>query len=233
VAGGRTGRVFLRNFDEGVVTTLGGELVLIELDGEQVQDYAVRINGVQGPEAWGGMVPVIFQNPEDVYQDGVMPHIAVSRTAITPAMNRWNPMGRAYMVPAGDGETHRGSDGQQYPKRVEIATYPYPYDISYDLHLRGRRRSEADLMLLHVGRYFFPYGQVFLKDSEGDERGYYAFQESIDNLDEVAAIADRTLGHTLSLRVEAELDFNDPWIAPTTPNLGVRVLSKSGSVGQR
>jgi hypothetical protein len=43
----------------------------------------------------------------------------------------------------------------------------------------------------------------------------------------VADVADRVLGWTVSLRCEAELDFNDPYIAPTSPNVSVSVESKA------
>lgn len=70
-------------------------------------------------------------------------------------------------------------------------------------------------MFLHVGRIFWAYGQVFLRDSEGDERGYYAFSDSVPNLSEIADVADRLQGHTISLRVEGELDFHEPFLMPT------------------
>ena len=230
MANGRTGTVFLEDFDFGVVTTFGAELVPIELDGEMVQDFAVRIDGVTGPDMWQGLVPVTFINPEDVYQYSVLPSIVISRSAVTPAMARWQPMGMDYMIPATSAKMVEGSGGVQAPSLVEIKYNAYPYDITYDIHLRGRRRIEADRMFRKIGRFYWAYGQVFLNDSEGEERGYYAFQESVDPLDEVADIADRMIGHTISIRVEGELDFNDPYIAPTTPRFSNRLRSKTNLI---
>jgi hypothetical protein len=110
---------------------------------------------------------------------------------------------------------------------LEFKAWAYPYDISYEIHIRARLRAQADKMLRKIGQKFWAYGQIYLTDSEGDSRGYYAFQESLDTLDEVADIADRMLGWTISLRCEAELDFNDPYIAPTSPNVVTSVESKS------
>ena len=221
MSGGRTGSVFLRNFDEGLVVTIGGELINIELDGETVQEYALRVGGVTGPDQYSGMVPIIFQNPEDVYQRAYLPHVVISRSNIQPAMNRWQPGGRAYMVPAANtGWTM--VDGVRVPTLVEIADPAVPFDITYDLHIRARLRAQADLMLRQIGGalgYVLAYATLFLKDSEGDDRSYEAFVESIDNLDEVAEIADRTIGHTLSVRVEAELDFREPMLRKTCPHL--------------
>lgn len=223
----RTGTVFLSDFDEGLVRTMGGELIEITLDGEKTQAYVIMIDGVTGPDAYGGAVPVIWQNPEDVYQAGALPHVNVSRTAITPAMQRWFPGGYEYRTPAAGAQPVRAGNGVVGPSMLEFKQWAYPYDISYEVHIRARLRAQADKMLKQIGKWFWAYGQIYLTDSEGAERGYYAFQESVDSLDEVADIADRMLGWTISLRCEAELDFNDPYIAKTSPNVSVSVESKS------
>lgn len=225
--GARTGTVFLRDFDEGVVRTMGAELIEIQLDGESVQDYALRVDGVTGPDGYGGYVPVIWQNPEDVYQEGLLPQVVVSRTSVVPAMARWFPGGYEYRTPAANARTVTAGNGVQGPSMLEFKPWAYPYDITYEIHLRARLRGQSDQMLKKVGQKFWAYGQIYLVDSEGSERGYYAFQESLDNLDEVADIADRVLGWTISLRCEAELDFNDPYIAPTSPNVVTSVESKA------
>lgn len=217
---GRTGTVFLENFDIGLVETFGAELVDIELDGEMVQDYALRVSGVEGPLEYNGMIPVVFQSPEEVYQNYYLPHIAVFRSSVVPANQRWHPGGREYLIPAASARQIPGADGQLHPNRMEMKHYCNPYDITYDMHLRARRRQPVDLMLRYICQYYPPYGVLFCVDSEGATRGYDAFQESIDNLDEVADISERVIGHTLSIRVEAELDFQDPFIVKATPNLG-------------
>jgi len=228
----RTGIVFLRDYDEGLVRTMGAELIEIELDGETVQDYAIAIEGVLGPDLYGGHVPVIWQNPEDVYQEGLIPHVAVSRTAVTIAMNRWFPGGHEYRTPSATSHLVTAGNGVQGPSALEFKAWAYPYDISYEIHIRARQRAQADLMLRQIGQKFWAYGQIYLIDSEGEQRGYYAFQESLDSLDEVADVADRMIGWTISLRCEAELDFNDPYIAPTSPNVETSVEPKSSLAGE-
>jgi hypothetical protein len=223
----RSGTVFLRDFDEGLVRTMGGELVEIELDGELVQDYVIAVDGVTGPDEYNGKIPIIWQNPEDAYQKGLLPSITVARTSVTPAMQRWFPGGYAYRTPAATSRLVTAGDGRQGPSALEFKSWAYPYDITYELHLRARLRGQADRMLKKVGKKYWAYGQIYLIDSEGAERGYYAFQESIDSLDEVADVADRTVGWTISLRCEGELDFNDPYIAKTSPNVDVSVESKT------
>lgn len=221
MSGGRTGQVFLEDYDVGIARTLGAEEVQIEIpdDNEVATVFAVRIDGVTGPDEFDGMIPVYMSDPEDAYQANLLPQIILTRGAITPQLERWFPGGHEYQVPAHDASEVEGPDGvTKMPTRVERKWWTVPYEISYDLHLRARLRVQADRMLRHVGRFFWARGQVFLTDSEGDERGYYAFQDSIDNLSEIADVADRLQGHTISLRVEGELDFNEPHLMPTTPN---------------
>jgi len=222
----RTGIVFLRDFDEGMIRTAGGELIPHEFDGETVQVYAVRIDNVLGPDEYGGYIPIYFQEPEATYQNELLPNIVVSRTALNHAPQRRNPGGREYYTPAATSKTVTSSGGVQGPSALEIKQWADPYDIMYEVHIRARLRTQADLMLRKVGQKFGPYGQVYFIDSVGAERGYYAFQESLDTLDEIVDVADRTLGWTISLRVEGELDFHDPYVAPTSPNLITSVNSR-------
>lgn len=227
MAGGRTGQVFLENFDVGIATTMGGELIEIEQDGEKVQVYAVKINGVTGPDEYQGLIPISMSEPEDAYQEHLLPQIIISRGSVTPAMNRWFPGGWEYQVPAAKAKMVVGPDGvTKMPTIVERKWWTYPYEIAYDVHLRARLRVQGDRMWRHVGRFFWAYGQVFLTDSEGEGRGYYAFVDSNDDLAELTDVADRLQGHTISMRVEAELDFNEPHLMPTTPNYSLNVEPK-------
>lgn len=212
---GRLGSVFLEDFDVGLVTTFGAVLVDIELDGEIVQDYAVQIPGVTGPDQYDGLIPVIFRMPEDVYQDGLIPNISIARSNLTPQMQRWHPVGQAYRVAARVAQQVQTSTGATGPNLVEMKGFALPFDIIYDIHLNARLRRQADAMLRYMGSYFWAYSQIFFTDNVGDERGYMAYLESIDNLDEVVDFADRGCGHLLSLRIEAELDFTEPIIART------------------
>lgn len=207
-----------------MATTLGAQLIDHVRDGETAKVYAVRIDGVTGPDAYGGMIPVFMSDPEDAYEANLLPQIVISRGDISPDMQRWHPGGWEYQIPAANAEAKPGPGGMLMPNRVEKKWWTVPYEISYDLHLRARLRRQADRMLMHVGTYFWARGQVILIDSEGEERGYYAFQESIANLAEISDVADRLHGHTISLRVEGELDFNKPFVHPTAQ----RVVTNTG-----
>lgn len=217
----RTGQVFLENFDVGMATTLGAELIDQERDGEVAKVFAVLIDGVTGPDSYKGLVPVIMSEPEDAYEDHLLPQIVISRGSATPDRSRWHPGGWEYQVASAPSKLVPGPGGRLMPNQVEKKWWTMPYDISYDIHLRARVRLQADRMFRYVGRFFHAVGQVFLRDSVGDVRGYYAFQESVDNLAEIADVADRLHGHTMSLRVEGELDFNEPFVIPTAQKVNV------------
>lgn len=223
---GRTGQVTLRDFDVGMATTIGGELITIQLDGEEAQDYAVRVPGVTGPPKWNGAVPVFFSSPEDVYGAWVLPHIHIARSSATPAMNRWHPLGREYQIPAATAVEVVSSGGLRGPSLVERKPHAKPFDISYEIHMRARLRAQANALVQWVGQFMWAYGQVFVMDSIGEERGYYAFLDSLDSLDDLADVADRTIGFTMSLRVEGELDFVPPTVHPTSPGLSLDVVPR-------
>jgi hypothetical protein len=222
MANGRTGQVFIEDFDIGLAETIGCELVSIKLDGEDADVYALRVPGVTGPDQYKGLVPVVMSDSEDAFSDELVPQIVLSRGSIQPAMARWFGGGHEYMVPAHGSSEVTSSGGLKGPNRVEIKAWTRPFDISYDVHLRGRLRGQADQMLKKVGKVLWAYAQIAVRDSEGDERGYYGFVDSYESLSEIGGVADRLIGWTIPVRVEGELDFDEPFVAPTTPNLTVR-----------
>lgn len=222
MANGRTGQVFIEDFDIGLAETIGAELVSVRLDGEEAQVYALRVPGVTGPDQYAGLVPIVMGEAEDAFSDELVPQIVLSRGSIMPAMSRWFGGGHEYMVPAHGSSEVTSSGGARGPSRVEIKAWTRPFDISYDVHLRARLRGQADAMLRKVGKTLWSYGQIYVRDSEGDERGYWGFVDSYENLSEIGGVADRMMGHTIPVRVEGELDFDEPFVAPTTPSLTVR-----------
>lgn len=218
----------------------------ITLDGEEAEDFVIRIEGVLGPiespPDYRGAIPVIFQYPEDVYQTGYIPHVAISRSAITPAMNRWQPGGYEYKVPSpiatevaeqnpAQVSLVGGPVARRGPSHLEIKPWALPFDIQYDVHIRARRQLDVIKMLKQVGKFLWSYGQILVIDSVGEKRGYYAFTEQIANLDEVLEIGDRMLGHTFSVRVEAELDFVGPYTVKTVTGFDIGVFTKPIGVG--
>jgi len=80
-------------------------------------------------------------------------------------------------------------------------------------------------LLDYVLRIYAPYCTVAVSDSLGDLRSYHAFMESISHLDELGEVTGRMIGFALTLRVEAELDLNDP--TETTSVFGTRTIGET------
>jgi len=223
----RTGSVDLRSFDLGVVLTLGGKVHVV--DG--VSGYGVSVPGVDPPPGFPA-VPITFGDADDAFVNYLLPSIVVVREDVAPAMFRWHPGKEQYRVPAVGSEfrTITGPGGQVKEGYTAYEAMPQavPYDLSYSIHalhqrrgLRARQSGQALLMyLLHVCQ---PYFTVFVTDTIGDRRIYFATAESLGSRDEVIDVADRTIGGTLSVTVEAELDLNDPHVLTSVTSRQVRV----------
>ena len=206
----RGGVVSLRDFDQGVVETLGATIIH--------DNYWLQVEGIDPPPGSPG-VPVTFSYPEDVYEKYKLPVLMVRRDDISPAMQRWHPGTLQYRAPAVEGlpaatqlhgVTVTGSD------RYEEQQQAVPFDLMYSLQIsaryRGalRSRNHLNRLLDFVLRVYPPYCLVVVKDSIQSIRTYEAFMEGISPMDDVADVADRTLGFTITLRVEGELDLHDP-----------------------
>ena len=77
-------------------------------------------------------------------------------------------------------------------------------------------------MLHYALRHFLPPSFIFkVIDSLGDVREYDALEVGISETSELADIADRTVGWTISFTVRAEIDLHDPVILPGVQALDV------------
>lgn len=206
----RTGRVGLRNFDQGVVETLGAFI--------EKENYWLTVEGIDPPPGIPG-VPVTFSFPEDVYEKYKLPVLMVRRDDISPAMQRWHPGTLQYRAPATQalpasttisGVALTGFD------RYEEAQQAVPFDLMYSLQVSARYRgalrskNHTNALLQYVLEVYPPYCRVVLKDSLDTVRSYEAFMEGITPMDDAGDVADRTLGFVITLRVEGELDLHDP-----------------------
>lgn len=207
----RPGIVTIRDFDEGVVETLGARII-----GDHY--FITELAGVDPPPGMPG-VPVVFSHPEEVLRTHRIPVIEIRRDDINPALQRWHPATTIYKVPRIGanqvasqlpGDTRTGWDG------YERAQQAAPFDILYTVNIQARQRqymAAANLILAYVLQIYQPYCAVYVKDSIGDRRSYEAFLEAVAPLDNVPEVTERMIGFALSLRVEAELDINPPKVS--------------------
>jgi hypothetical protein len=205
------GTVDLRAFDTGVVKLLGPDLVEYAVDGATRKAYAVPVPGVDsGIAIYGGRVPVHFANPEDVFQPALLPVFRVSRSDLTPAFDRQPWFHQVARGPAPGATEVILPSGERGWSHYETQWRAEPYDITYDISVLGRRREDAQLMLLHALRHCRgPWWGVPVVDSLGDTRHYDAGDLGVSDAAALADVGDRVIGQTMSFTVRAEIDLTE------------------------
>jgi len=150
-----SGIVGLRNFDAGVVETLGATVHEVETGKGPHSNYYIAPSATFPVEPSPGLpgIPVTFSHPEDVYARYRQPVIVVRRDDISPAMNRWHPGQKSWRAPAQDAEpvavtfdrftraerTVHGYD------RYETKDTGVPFDITYSISIYARHRGKGPL----------------------------------------------------------------------------------------
>lgn len=216
----RTGEVWVTDFDRGVVTSLGA---VINTVGDM---YVLTIDGVSPPPPSGDIVfegiPVYFAFPDETIDPKVIPSIIVRRDSMAPAMSRWHLGATQYNVPASSASPvtvvnpRTGDVMASGFDAYEIRAQAIPFDLLYTIQIRAKYRNslrvESMKMLRFVMKRFPPYSTIYLRDSQDDLRSYTAFMESPDGMDTKPDVAGREANFNVSIRVEAELDLNDPLV---------------------
>ena len=225
----RTGDVWITDFDRGVILTLGGE---VRPRGDM---YVVKnMPGIAPPPdpTTGGPyegVPVYFAFPDERIDTKILPSFVVRRDDITPAMSRWHLGNQQYNVPAlgADQVTvtnpRTGEVVAQGYDEMEEKAQAVPFDLLYTIQIRARYRNnlkvEAMKMLQFALKRYQPYTTVYARDSLDEVRSYTAFMESPSAMDTKPDVSGREMGFNISLRVEAELDLNDPQLSKTVQSI--------------
>jgi hypothetical protein len=231
------GTVTLRDFDQGVIETLGARVVE---DNKNMTGYYLfdvngldnRTGGVDAPDGFAG-IPVVFSYPEDTFQKYKLPMLMVRRDSMDPAMNRWHPFSQQYSSfstrgrPAAvnlsqPGVTPKWIYGYDKSENMQQAV---PFDLSYTIRLISKFRGDTckanytNALLMHVLRIYQPYCRVLVRDCIGDIRSYEAFQDNISSSEDTSEVSDRIMGFDITLRIEAELDLNVPAVYDTVISL--------------
>lgn len=219
----RTGEVFIDNFDRGVVTTLGA------IPNSDSTMYVIKgIKDVSPPPDFEG-VPVYFAFPDETVDTKILPSIVVRRDSITPAMSRWHLGMFEYTTPAHNAHPVTITNpitGQPIATgydRYERKDQAVPFDFLYTIECRARFRNnlkvESIRLLQYVLKIYQPYCRVGLIDSLGDTRYYDAFMETPSGVDIMPDVAGKEANFNITLRVEGELDLNDPYVTNVLTNL--------------
>lgn len=217
----RTGDVFVRAFDEGVMLRLGATIQTVGTR----RAYFVSI-----PAASPSTVPVIWNNPEQPYEKKVYPLISINRDSVEPAMQRWQSVKQTQYV-AGVSGTERivtlGNKQVSGFGSIEEKPQAYPYDLFYTIAAYARYEHEAMPMIREILRRFPPYSRIFVTDTLGSTRSYTVFgQSGIQDLSEYTDVADRVRAYSISIKVEGELDLQDPITLDTVLNFETSIKRK-------
>lgn len=221
------GVVCLQDFDRGVVTSAGGQLVDVEVDGDVRKMYALECPGLreypdranmpeelrQIPFLPDGFVPVFFAHPEEVFQHYILPCVVVRRSSITPNFERapwWgfqrapSPDANQVHVKIGFNEFVSGYD------KYCVKWNPIPFDIGYEVHVLGRLQLDAlPLLKCVLKRFRPPWWSIEVFDDQQCRRLYDAGDLGISDISELVDVEDRTIGFSLSFTLRGELDLDD------------------------
>lgn len=212
----RTGSAGLREYIEGVILTIGGQLQSIVAEKEERQEYVVPVPNVQGPQQYQGMIPVFVAQAEPVVSPKLLPAFRIRLDDISLALERWNSYQIDQRVPAvkakkvslvePDGTVHEGYS------HYEERDHPWPFDLMFSISCVARYQHEALEMVQHVLRRIQPRDWIEVIDSNKERRACDAFFESLTPLSIVMDIEQRTAGWEIAYRVEALIDATEPYI---------------------
>lgn len=149
-----SGTIGLRNFDEGLVTTLGAVIHEADSGKGPETNYFIETGllPVEPPPGLPG-VPVTFAFPEDIWERYRQPVIVVRRDDISPAMNRWHPGMKEWRTPAQTANPKQvvlnpGTFGEETLlawDAYEEKEMAVPFDISYTISILARHRGKGRL----------------------------------------------------------------------------------------
>lgn len=193
----KTGTVFLRNFDMGMITTIGA------LPDPVKHCYYLSVELPSGPID----VPVYFSQPEPIFKTMKFPFISINRDDVALAMGRWMGIGQLeYRAGvSGTSAVINGVSGYyQYDQKMQAM----PHDIFYTISIWDRYETSVQPILLNVLKAFNPIGRLIVYDSLNLMRSYeYYWEGSIAQLNEIIDPVTRARGYALTIRVEGELDL--------------------------
>lgn len=195
-----TGDVFIRNFDAGVLETLGAVP-----DTSNISDpcYSLNVNFPDGVHK----VPVYFSQPEPIFKKMIFPFITVNRDDIALAMHRWMGVGQLEYR-AGVSGTQMMINGVSGFSEYVSKPQAFPHDITYTISCWDRYEATVQTILLKLLKAVYPVGRLIVYDSLGLRRSYeYYWEGSIVNLQELIDPVTRARGYALTIRVEGELDL--------------------------
>lgn len=219
-----TGMVFVRNFDEGIMARLGAVAAV-----RTTPELGER-NGYWLDLASMASIPVMMNDPEPIYEQRIYPSILVARDDPQPNMARWQSVGQLEYFAGVSGTEEvitigRGATAQQVSGFTQIETkiQAMPFDLNYTITCFARWEHDALPMLNQMLKRFQPFSRIPVVDSLGQTRTYTTFSDGgWQNQSEIVDVADRLKAYAIAVKVEAELDLNDPIVRSTVGTFATR-----------
>lgn len=213
----QTGEVGIRNFDIGIMDTLGASPDTDGLFADK--DFKKNISNFNAndycfklvvPSVSNGAVPVYFAQPDTPYRAKYFPLITISRDDIVPNLQRWMNVGQLEYR-AGIPQSYVVINGVSGYTQYVSKQQAMPYDFFYTISVYDRYERSVQTVLLKVLQSFPPIGKLFVKDSLGLQRTYEVYQEGgVSPLNEIVDAAQRIRGYSITIRVEGEIDLIAP-----------------------
>lgn len=208
----RGGLMFLRNYDEGIVRTMGARLARTENTAGFGENYfLIGLEGAsQPPDAPG--IPIYFGTGEDVFNEFRLPAILVTRGGIEPALQRYHPHKVQYRAPAPGARRITLGGRVGWTKYVERAQ-SIQLDLVYTVRVFARRyggggiSKDGNAIFEYLAQIWHPHAAVQCVDTAGYRRAYYA-SVTYGTEDEVVDVTMRTVGHSFDITIQADLDYN-------------------------
>jgi hypothetical protein len=191
-----TGEVGFRAYLQGIVDKLGGVL------DDKEKRYFVEVKDL-------GRVPIVVGSPDQVIANRILPSIVVSN------LTSFSWDGRRYMYcyeyvdfDKSSQPIMRNGEVVGY-SRIERRRRVYPIDISYDIELLTRYKSELMILSEYVLKKFKMFDKVYVKDSLNEDRCYDCRVESVSFTTELTDVAERVESCVISVLIHGEIELED------------------------
>jgi len=210
------GYVTLRDFDNGVVFSLGGQLFTRTIDGVSRSDFVVELNDLQTRaiipshlDEFGDLFPVYFKTKGmTAFNRYVLPCFVVKRNDLSPNFSRRSFFNIVEKIPGPDS-TPVVIDGVSGYDKLVTKWQATPFDISYDLEIHAKSEVMGQAMLKYALARFGPLGfSVAVFDSETDKRLYDAGEVAVSDMSEIEDVVDEVSMYSVSFTIQGEIDLH-------------------------
>jgi len=203
----KTGDVWIRSFDEGIVKGLGAVP-----DPSDPNDpcYAVMVPAFFSTDPTE-KVSVYISQPNMIYRPKKVPSITIARDDFSPALQRWMGVGQLEYRAGVSGTEMVLSNGVSGYAQYVSKPQAMPYDFVYSIVCSHTSDRMVQGLLRLVLKSYPPVGKLFVNDSLGLLRSYEARSEGpIPTTKENIDVVNRFVSYTITVRVDGEIDLSTP-----------------------